>query len=63
MASKPVIVGIGEILWDKFPEGPQFGGALANFACSVAELGGDSLDAFVVGSVGHDDLGRRGWKC
>lgn len=28
-----MVVGLGEALWDLFPEGPQFGGAPANFAC------------------------------
>ena len=38
MMPRPTVVGIGEILWDLFPDGPRFGGAPANFACSVAEL-------------------------
>lgn len=59
MTARSTIVGLGEILWDVFPEGPQFGGAPANFACSVAELGGNAIDAFIVGSVGRDDLGTR----
>lgn len=28
----PVIVGIGEVLWDRFPDADRLGGALANFA-------------------------------
>lgn len=59
MKARSTIVGLGEILWDVFPEGPQFGGAPANFACSAAELGGSTVDAFIVGSVGRDDLGTR----
>jgi fructokinase len=58
-AAKPCIVGLGEVLWDVFPDGPRFGGAPANFACSAAELAGDEADVFVVGAVGPDDLGRR----
>ncbi len=50
-----VIVGIGEVLWDLFPDGPRFGGAPANFACHAAALGGDS---YVVSRVGDDELGR-----
>jgi fructokinase len=57
--ARPTIVGIGEILWDMFPEGPQFGGAPANFACSVAELSGGDCDVYIVSAVGRDDLGRR----
>ncbi len=26
------VVGLGEVLWDVLPAGPQLGGALANFA-------------------------------
>ncbi|HEX2476804.1 MAG TPA: carbohydrate kinase [Lacipirellulaceae bacterium] len=53
------IVGLGEVLWDVFPDGPRFGGAPANFACSVAELADGNLDVFMVGAVGPDELGRR----
>jgi fructokinase len=38
---KPMILSLGEVLWDLFPEGPRFGGAPANFACHAAILGGD----------------------
>ena len=50
------VVGLGEVLWDLFPEGPQFGGAPANFACHAAMLG---ADASVVSRVGDDELGER----
>lgn len=53
------IVGIGEILWDVFPDGPHFGGAPANFACAAAELSGGAIDVFSVGSVGRDELGSQ----
>ena len=53
------IVGIGEILWDVFPDGPRFGGAPANFACCVAEMAGDSAETCVVSAVGDDQLGSR----
>ena len=59
MMSRPTVVGIGEILWDVFPDGPRFGGAPANFACSVAELARDRIDVYTAGGVGADDLGRR----
>ena len=52
----PAIVGLGEILWDVFPDGPRFGGAPANFACHVAALGGT---AEMVSAVGRDDLGEQ----
>jgi fructokinase len=59
MPSRPTVVGLGEILWDVFPNGAHFGGAPANFACSAAGLGGPGIDVCIAGSVGRDDLGRR----
>lgn len=51
---RPVIVGLGEILWDVFPDGAKFGGAPANFASHAAALGGDVR---MVSGVGRDELG------
>src|SRR5262245_20620544 len=56
---RATVIGIGEILWDVFPDGPRFGGAPANFACSVAELAQDRIDVYAAGGAGGDDLGRR----
>ncbi len=53
------IAGIGEILWDVFPDGPRFGGAPANFACSAASLGGIRADVSVISAVGDDRLGQQ----
>ena len=58
-SAKPVIVGLGEILWDVFPDGARFGGAPANFACSAAGLAAGSARVCMAGAVGDDDLGRR----
>ena len=33
------VVGLGEVLWDVFRDGPRFGGAPANFACHAQALG------------------------
>ena len=55
----PVVVGLGEILWDVFPDGAKFGGAPANFACSAAGLAGSAARVSMAGAVGDDDLGRR----
>ena len=52
------IVGIGEILWDIFPDGPRFGGAPCNYCCTVAELSRDA-DVAMVSSVGDDHLGLQ----
>lgn len=49
-------VGIGEVLFDVYPEGAKLGGAPANFAFHCRQLG---LDALAISAVGHDDLGER----
>jgi len=48
------IIGIGEILWDLLPSGPQLGGAPANFACHARALG---AQASVVTRIGNDSFG------
>lgn len=58
--SKPFnIIGIGEVLWDMFPDGPRFGGAPANMACAIAGLAGSSAKVTMVSAVGNDILGTR----
>lgn len=49
------VVGLGELLWDLFPEGKQLGGAPANFAYMTSLLGDEGL---VASRVGNDALGR-----
>jgi fructokinase len=56
MSTRHRIIGIGEVLWDVFPDGPRFGGAPANFACHAASLG---ADVSMVSRVGDDDLGAK----
>jgi fructokinase len=53
---KPLVIGIGEILWDLLPSGPRMGGAPANFACHARALGAESQ---VVSRVGDDEPGTR----
>ena len=48
------IVGIGEVLWDLLPSGPQLGGAPANFVYHASALG---ARASLVTRVGKDDRG------
>lgn len=48
-------MSLGEVLWDLFPHGEQFGGAPANFACHAAILGADTS---MVSAVGDDSHGR-----
>ncbi|HXE55247.1 MAG TPA: carbohydrate kinase [Tepidisphaeraceae bacterium] len=52
----PVLIGIGEILWDMLPGGKQLGGAPANFAYHANALGGRGLP---VSRIGDDELGRE----
>jgi fructokinase len=52
----PTVVGLGEILWDILPTGPQLGGAPANFAYGSHLLGNRAV---VASRVGADDLGRE----
>ena len=53
---RPVVVGIGEVLWDVYPDGAHLGGAPANFACHAAALG---AEAWIISAVGADELGDR----
>ena len=55
-SASPIVVGLGEVLWDMFPEGAQFGGAPANFACHAAALG---ARASMISVVGNDPLGDQ----
>ena len=49
------ICGVGEVLWDAFPEGEKFGGAPANFTCHCHSLGAET---YVVSCIGKDKRGR-----
>lgn len=64
-----LILGIGELLWDMFPEGSKpagdrdgsavkgmLGGAPANFAVMAGRLGNH---AAILSRIGRDDLGRK----
>lgn len=55
-AQQRVIVGLGEILWDIFPEGARLGGAPANFAVMAGRLGDRAI---VASRLGEDDLGKQ----
>ncbi|MDO4880036.1 MAG: carbohydrate kinase [Capnocytophaga sp.] len=50
------VVGLGEILWDIFPNQKVLGGAPANFAYHISQFG---LDGYVVSAVGQDSLGKE----
>lgn len=38
--NKPVVVGIGELLWDVLPTGKRAGGAPINFVYHATQMGG-----------------------
>jgi fructokinase len=50
------VVGIGEMLWDLLPSGPQLGGAPGNFAYHARQLG---AAAHVITRIGDDAAGRK----
>ncbi len=54
-AKRPEILGIGEILWDLLPDGPQLGGAPFNFTFHCHQLG---HDAVMVSRIGVDPRGQ-----
>ncbi|MEQ8789402.1 MAG: carbohydrate kinase [Pirellulaceae bacterium] len=51
-----VVVGLGELLWDCFPDRKLPGGAPANVAFHAGQLG---LRGVICSRVGEDDLGRE----
>lgn len=54
--SKKTIIGLGEVLWDVFPDKKILGGAPANFAYQASQLGNEG---YIVSAVGDDDLGKE----
>lgn len=53
---KPIVIGIGEFLWDVLPGGKKAGGAPVNFAYHASRNG---ADGWAVSAVGDDELGRE----
>ncbi len=54
MSQHPLIVGIGELLWDRLPSGKRVGGAPANVVYHASCLG---AEGYAVSAVGKDKLG------
>jgi fructokinase len=52
----PIMIGLGEVLWDCFGETRRPGGAPANVAFHARQLG---LDAHIFSRVGKDELGAE----
>ena len=53
---KNIVVGLGEILWDVFPERKVLGGAPANFAYHVSQFG---FNGYAISAIGEDLLGKE----
>jgi fructokinase len=56
MEQKKLVIGIGELLWDVFPDHKKMGGAPVNFAYHVSKLG---IESVAVSAVGKDSLGTE----
>lgn len=54
--SSRLVVVVGEVLWDVFPDLLCLGGAPLNFAANANRLG---FYPILVSGLGHDDLGRK----
>ena len=54
MPKRHTVIGLGELLWDLFPQGKKLGGAPANFAYIASLLGDDGIPA---SRLGRDLLG------
>jgi fructokinase len=59
MRESPLMVGIGEVLWDLLPSRKALGGAPANFAYMASVLGNRGV---VASRLGDDDLGREAYQ-
>lgn len=55
-SKQPLVVGIGEVLWDVFPTGKKAGGAPINFVYHATQMG---AKGYAVSAVGDDDLGKE----
>ena len=51
---KPIVIGIGEYLWDLLPTGKKAGGAPVNFAYHASQHG---TEGWAISAVGKDELG------
>lgn len=54
MKNKPIIIGIGELLWDMLPSGKKAGGAPINFVFHASDAG---VESYAISAVGKDPLG------
>ena len=59
--SKPVVVGIGELLWDVFPEVKKAGGAPINFVYHATQLGAEGYAVSAVATTCSEPRLFRNW--
>ena len=52
--AKPIVLSLGELLWDMLPGGKRAGGAPVNFIYHAMHNG---ADGYAISAVGKDDLG------
>ncbi|MDY4527906.1 MAG: PfkB family carbohydrate kinase, partial [Parabacteroides sp.] len=53
---KKVVVGIGELLWDVFPDQKKAGGAPVNFIYHATQQG---AEGYAISAVGNDVFGTE----
>jgi sugar/nucleoside kinase (ribokinase family) len=53
---KPVVIGIGELLWDMLPGGKRAGGAPVNFVYHASCLG---ANGYAISAVGTERMEMR----
>lgn len=53
---RPLVVGIGELLWDVFPESKKAGGAPINFVYHTTQMGANGC---AISAVGNDVFGTE----
>lgn len=54
--NQPVVVGIGELLWDVLPTGKRAGGAPVNFVYHATQMG---AEGYAISAVGNDVSGTE----
>lgn len=52
--TQPIVISLGELLWDMLPTGKRAGGAPVNFAYHAAQSG---AEGYAISAVGEDALG------
>ena len=56
VSNSPLIIGIGELLWDMLPSGKRIGGAPVNFVYHATKQG---ALGYAISAIGNDALGKE----